>query len=127
MDSKSLSGKTFVLYFYPKDFTPGCTKEACEFRDEFEQFRELDIKVFGINRDSIPTHQKFKLKHQLPFELISDEKGKVVKQYNANIPFVGLTKRITYLIDKEGVIKAAYDDMFGAEKHIRKMIGSLQN
>jgi peroxiredoxin Q/BCP len=116
-----------ILYFYPKDFTPGCTKQACEFRDEFEQFKDLDIEVFGINRDSIPTHQKFKLKHELPFDLISDQDGNVIKKYGANIPFVNMTKRITYLIDNEGLIRAIYEDMFGAERHIREMLVSLEN
>ena len=116
-----------ILYFYPKDFTPGCTMEACEFRDEFQEFRNLDINVFGINKDSIPTHEKFKAKHKLPFELISDTMGEVVKRYDAVVPFIKATKRITYLIDKDQNIQAVYDNMFGAEKHIGKMIAALNN
>lgn len=114
-----------ILYFYPKDFTPNCTKEACSFRDGFEELRGLDIDVFGISRDSLKTHLKFKEKHRLPFELISDKDGKVCKQYDALIPVINVPKRITYLIDKDMTIRAAYSDMFGAEKHLRQMISEL--
>ena len=68
----SLTGGKLVLYFYPKDFTPGCTAEACGFRDEFSELRKSEIKVFGISTDSIESHERFKKEHQLPFDLLSD-------------------------------------------------------
>lgn len=115
-----------IVYFYPKDFTPGCTEEACSFRDNHQIFGGLDINVFGISRDSSASHKKFKEKHQLPFELLSDVSGAVCKKYDALIPIVNMPKRITYLIDKEGEIKASYSDMFGARNHIKQMIAQLK-
>ncbi|MCU0438203.1 MAG: peroxiredoxin [Raineya sp.] len=121
-----LKGKPCVIYFYPKDFTPGCTKEACEFRDQFATFRNLDIDVFGISRDNVETHIKFKDQHKLPFELLSDVDGKVCKAYEALIPIVGVPKRISYLLDKEHKIVAVYQDFFGAEDHIKEMLKKIQ-
>lgn len=114
-----------VIYFYPKDFTPGCTEEACSFRDGFSEFRNLDIKVFGISKDSINSHLRFKNKLNLPFELLSDVQGKVCKQYQALVPLIGIPKRITYLIDKDQRIKGVYSDMLGARKHLEAMISQL--
>ena len=83
---ESTSGKQFrlsknlpcIIYFYPKDSTPGCTEEACSFRDGFSELRGLDINVFGISRDSMSSHQKFKKEHQLPFDLLTDKSGDVL-------------------------------------------------
>ncbi|NVJ87290.1 MAG: peroxiredoxin [Algoriphagus sp.] len=122
---KDLAGKTFILYFYPKDFTPGCTAEACEFRDQFEAFRNLDVPVFGISRDNLDTHEKFKKAHRLPFELLADESGKVCKAYDALIPLVKMPKRITYLIDSEFKIAGVFQDMFESKKHIENMLKKL--
>ncbi len=126
IDSKvDLSGKAFILYFYPKDFTKGCSAEACEFRDQFEAFRELDIPVFGVSRDDIPTHEKFKEANRLPFELLSDKDGKVCKSYDALIPLIGVPKRVTYLIDKDHGIAAVFSDMFESKKHVETMVKQL--
>lgn len=124
---QDLSGKSFVLYFYPKDFTPGCTAEACEFRDQFEAFRDLDIPVFGVSRDSIETHEKFKKTHKLPFELLADESGKVCKAYDALIPLIKMPKRITYFIDSDMKIAGVFQDMFESKKHIEAMLKKLKN
>jgi len=111
-----------LIYFYPLDFTPGCTKEACSFRDNFEFFKSANIKVFGISTDSIEKHLKFKEKHNLPFELLSDNSGRVSKLYDAVIPFVGISKRVTYLLDAKHLVVGVYDNLFGYEKHIKEMI-----
>ncbi len=124
--NKDLKGEACILYFYPKDFTPGCTKEACSFRDNFEAFRSLDIQVFGISTDGVATHKKFIDKYQLPFILLSDVSGRVSKSYKAMIPVIGLPKRITYLLDKQHQIAAVYQDMFGAEKHIKEMVRAVK-
>ncbi|MEM9981600.1 MAG: peroxiredoxin, partial [Bacteroidota bacterium] len=124
--SKDLLNKPCIIYFYPKDFTSVCTKEACAFRDEFAAFREVDIAVYGISRDDIPTHQKFKEQHQLPFDLLSDKSGKVCKAYSALVPIIGLPKRITYLLNKDHRIAGVFQDMFSAEKHIKQMIEKVQ-
>ncbi|MFT6960752.1 MAG: peroxiredoxin Q/BCP [Flammeovirgaceae bacterium] len=124
--SKDLAGKPCIVYFYPKDFTPGCTKEACEFRDAFEEFRGLEIDIFGISRDSIESHDKFRAEHQLPFHLLSDKSGDVCKAYQSLIPFIGVPKRITYLLDKDHKIAAVNDSMFDAVGHIKNMIAKVK-
>ncbi|UZD24713.1 peroxiredoxin [Algoriphagus halophytocola] len=121
-----LKGKAFVLYIYPKDFTKVCTAEACEFRDQFEAFRDLDIPVFGISKDDIPTHEKFKKENKLPFDLLSDQGGKVCKAYDALIPLIKMPKRITYLIDKDHKIAAVFSDMFESKGHIQSMLKNLE-
>jgi thioredoxin-dependent peroxiredoxin len=118
-------GEPLIIYFYPLDFTPGCTKEACSFRDNFEIFREAKIKVIGISTDSVNKHLKFKEKHNLPFDLLSDKGGAVSKLYEALLPFVKISKRVTYLLDKEHYITGVFENLFGYEKHIQSMIGLL--
>ncbi|EPR67800.1 peroxiredoxin [Cyclobacterium qasimii] len=120
--SKDFFGKACVIYFYPKDFTGGCTAQACEFRDQFEEFRDLDIPVIGISRDDMETHLRFKKENKLPFELLSDTSGEVCKKYDALVPIIGIPKRITYLLDKGHVIKDEFQDMFNAKAHIKKML-----
>lgn len=124
--SKDLEGKVVILYFYPKDFTGVCTAEACEFRDQFEAFRALDIPVFGISRDDIATHEKFKKAHRLPFDLLSDEKGKVCKAYDALIPLIKMPKRITYLLDQDHKISGVFSDMFESKGHIESVLKKLK-
>jgi peroxiredoxin Q/BCP len=124
--SKNAWGKPCVIYFYPKDFTKVCTAEACDFRDQFEAFRELDIPVVGISRDNITTHRKFKNEHKLPFELLSDASGKVCKSYDALIPIVNMPKRVTYFIDGDQVIQGVYSDMFESKKHVDEMVKHLK-
>ncbi len=120
-------GEPLIIYFYPLDFTPGCTKEACSFRDNFEVFRQANIKVLGISTDSVAKHLKFKDKHNLPFELLSDKGGKVSKLYDALLPFVKISKRVTYLLDKEHKVAGVFENLFGYEKHIKEMIDLLAN
>lgn len=97
-------GNWVLVYFYPKDDTPGCTKEACAFRDGLPNFSKLGVKVFGISTDSQTSHQKFIQKYGLNFTLLSDEKNEVSKKYGSVIG----NKRISYLIDPEGMIKKVY-------------------
>ena len=124
--AKDLKGKAFVLYIYPKDFTKVCTAEAYEFRDQFEAFRNLEIPVFGLSKDDIETHNKFKKEHRLPFELLSDPTGKVCKSYDALVPLIKMPKRITYLIDKDHKIAAVFSDMFESKGHIDAMLKGLR-
>jgi peroxiredoxin Q/BCP len=124
--SKTFRNKPCILYFYPKDFTPGCTKEACEFRDQFSEFRGLSIDIVGISRDSVSTHLRFKETYRLPFELLADEKGEAASLYQANILFLPLTRRVTYLLDGNHRVAAVYEDMFGAQKHIEAMIEAVK-
>lgn len=130
----STSGENFklsdnvpcIIYFYPKDFTPGCTKEACTFRDGFSELKGFDIDVYGISRDTIPSHEKFKSKNNLQFDLLSDINGNVCKAFDALVPVVKIPKRVTYLIDEDMSIKAVYSDLFGFKKHLTQMISELK-
>ena len=115
--------KPCILYFYPKDFSVGCTNEACSFRDTFEVFHELNIKIIGISRDSMESHQKFKKTLNLPFDLLADDGGKVCALYKTQLPFVPLfTKRTTYLLDKNQTILAVYENIFSSKRHIKMMV-----
>ena len=108
---KSLKGKNVVLYFYPKDDTPGCTKEACAFRDSLPDFSKVKAAVIGVSKDSLESHRKFKTKYKLPFPLGSDTDGKVCKAYGVwkkksmyGREYMGI-ERSTFLIDKTGVVR----------------------
>ena len=94
--------KPIVLYFYPKDDTPGCTKEACSLRDDFDAFRKLNARVFGISYDTIDSHKKFIEKYHLPFELLSDHDKSIAKSYGAD-GFM-FANRMTFVVDKTGKI-----------------------
>lgn len=107
-------GKKVVLYFYPKDGTPGCTSEAIEFRDMVKDFAKEDIVILGVSKDTIQSHQKFKQKHELPFTLLSDPEGKVLDLYGVwkrkslyGRTFMG-TERTTFLIDETGTVQKVY-------------------
>ena len=125
--SQHMKGKACILYFYPKDFTPGCTKEACGFRDAFSFFRNMDIDILGISADTVSSHQKFKEKYDLPFELLADVNRKVAKSYQAILPLIGTVRRITYLLGKDHKIAAVYENLFGAEKHVQEMVETIKN
>lgn len=124
--SKDQAGKPCIIYFYPKDFTRGCTQEACEFRDAHEMFRDYDIDIYGVSRDTIASHNKFRKKHELPFHLLSDKSGKMIREWKAMLPIVGVPKRITYLLDKDHKIVVVFDNLFGADKHIKEMIAQVK-
>jgi peroxiredoxin Q/BCP len=111
------AGKWVILYFYPKDDTPGCTKEACSFRDGFSQFKRAGIEVIGVSVDSVKKHQKFVEKYSLPFTLLSDEDKKIVEAYGVwglkkfmGREYMG-TNRVSYLIDPTGKIAKVYESV----------------
>jgi thioredoxin-dependent peroxiredoxin len=114
-------GKWVLVYFYPKDNTPGCTTEACTIRDNFPHFKSLGITVFGISVDSVESHKKFEKKYGLPFTLLSDNEKKVVTMYGVwgKKKFIGHeymgTERKSFLIDPSGVIVKVYDKVKPAE------------
>ncbi len=120
-------GKKTVVYFYPKDFTPGCTTEACSFRDKYGHFAELNIPVIGISRDSVALHKKFKEHYNLPFELLSDPDGWVADKYEALIPIVKITKRVSYLINENKEVIGSYTNFFNAEQHIKTMLKATKS
>jgi peroxiredoxin Q/BCP len=113
--------RAIVLYFYPKDDTPGCTAEACSFRDQYEDFQELGAEVIGVSSDSEASHQKFTQKHRLPFPLLADEGGKVRKLYEVPRSLLGiLPGRVTFVIDKKGAIQYIFNSMQRATDHVAK-------
>jgi peroxiredoxin Q/BCP len=126
-DIKSVKGKhNLVIYFYPKNFTPGCTKEACSFRDSFEDFKELGAVVIGISADSKKSHERFAKKHQLPFTLLSDSKGVVKRKFGVKNNLLGLIPgRETFVVDKKGIIIFTFNSM-NAERHIKEALKVLK-
>ncbi len=108
--SQELKNGPIVLYFYPKDSTPGCTKQACSFRDLSEEFRLAGATIFGINTDSVESHRKFHEKNKLTFTLLADPDARVTKLYGARSLF-RLARRVTFLIDANGTIRKVYPDV----------------
>ena len=119
-------GQWLVLYFYPKDDTPGCTREACNFRDDIVQIRELNAEVFGISVDNAESHAKFAEKHGLPFALLSDADGDVAKEYGALMSLgpLKIAKRHSFIIDPEGKVAKVYRKV-NPDKHSEEIIADL--
>lgn len=126
-DSASVIGKkTVVLYFYPKDNTPGCTAQACSFRDQYEDFLDLGAEVIGISSDGLASHQKFTAQYKLPFLLLSDTDKKIRKLFGVPTAFFGLLPgRVTYVIDAKGVVQMVFNSML-AGQHIPKALEAIK-
>jgi peroxiredoxin Q/BCP len=125
-------GRMIVLYFYPKDATPGCTKEACSFRDHFDKFKKLGVEVLGVSIDHEKSHGSFAQKYELPFGLLADTEKRMVEAYGVwgeksmyGRKYVG-TQRVTYLIDKTGYIAAVFPKVKPAE-HAEEILAFIQN
>lgn len=127
-DSQNLVGhKPLVIYFYPKDNTPGCTAQACSFRDQYEDFKDLGAEVIGISSDSVDSHQKFTAHYKLPFVLLSDDDKKIRKLFGVPSYVFGLIPgRVTYVADKEGKITMIFDSI-KAGNHIPKALEAVKN
>ena len=127
---KDLRGRKVVLYFYPKDDTPGCTKEACSFRDAFSDFKKRGIEVLGVSTDSEASHQKFTAKYSLPFKLLADTDHAVADAYGVygEKKFMGRTymgvKRMTFLIDEKGKVKKVFEKV-KPEEHAQEVLDSF--
>ena len=127
---KSLKGRQVVLYFYPKDDTPGCTKEACSFRDAWAQFRKRKVAVLGVSVDAEKSHKKFAEKFSLPFTLVADPEKKIVRDYGVwgqksmyGRKYMG-THRVTYLIDEKGKIAAVWPKV-KPEGHAEEILDAI--
>jgi peroxiredoxin Q/BCP len=125
-------GKKVVLYFYPKDDTPGCTKEACAFRDNFEKFRKINVEVLGVSIDDEKKHKKFAEKYNLPFRLLADTEKKIVQDYGVwgekslyGKKYMG-TNRVTYLIDENGKIEQVFPKV-KPETHAEELLQALSS
>ena len=127
---KDFRGQKVVLYFYPKDDTPGCTKEACSFRDAFSKFKKQDIAVLGVSPDSEASHKKFAVKYKLPFTLLSDTDHTIVEAYGVwgEKSFIGRkymgTHRVTFLIGPDGRISKIWPEVKPVE-HAREVLAAL--
>ncbi len=129
---KDFLGKKVVLYFYPKDMTSGCTKEACDFRDHIKLFNNKDVVVLGLSPDSVQSHKKFQEKYGLPFDLLSDESKKVLEKYGVwkeksmyGKKYFGV-ERTTFIIDENGKIKKIFPKV-KVNGHIKEVLQALEN
>jgi peroxiredoxin Q/BCP len=119
VELKDLVGqKTIVLYFYPKDETAGCTAEACSFRDSYEDFKAAGAEVIGVSSDDAASHQSFKKHHRLPFTLLTDPHGVAAKAFGVKKTFGLIAGRVTFVIDRSGVIRHKFDSQVRVQKHV---------
>lgn len=130
--NKDLKGAVTVLYFYPKDDTPGCTKEACDFRDNFSRLKKSGVAVYGVSKDSLPSHEKFTKKYELPFQLISDSDGSICESFGVWVEksmygrkYMGI-ERATFLIDSNGVIQRIWRKV-SVTGHIDEVLSEIKN
>ena len=128
VDLKDFIGlKKLVIYFYPKDDTPGCTKEACSFSDQFEDFKAVNAEVFGISADDVSSHKKFAEKYRLSFRLLSDVNNEVRKLFGVPSDLFGLLPgRVTYVVNLEGKLIYQFNSQFNAKKHVSEALQKLQ-
>lgn len=118
--------KNVVLFFYPKDFSPGCTAQACHFRDQYEDFTDLGAEVVGVSDDTVESHKQFLDEYLLPFQLLSDEGGRVRKGYGSTKGFGFLPGRYTFIIDKDGVVRHIFTSEIDMKKHIDEALRILR-
>ncbi len=122
-NSTTLHGIKHVIFFYPKDESPGCTKEACSFRDAYQDFQQAGAEVVGISSDEVRAHQSFISNHNLPYTLLSDTDKKVRKQFGVPGSLFGLIPgRVTYIIDSKGIVQHIFNSQLNTEGHIKKAI-----
>lgn len=125
-DSHEIHEKPVVIYFYPKDFTPGCTTQACSFRDAYQDFKDLGAEVIGVSGDSASSHQNFQQKYKLPFILLSDADRKLRRLFGVPTALLGLLPgRVTYVFDAKGYCIYIFDSM-SAKNHIEKALEAIQ-
>lgn len=116
-------GKSIVvLYFYPRDYSPGCTAEACAFRDSYEVFSDAGAEVIGISSDSVRSHERFAERHRLPFVLASDVGGRTQRRYSVPTRLGLLPGRVTFVIDRQGVVRHAFSSMTNISAHVDRAL-----
>lgn len=124
--SEYFGKKNIVLYFYPKDESVGCTKEACSFRDSYEELTSLGAEVLGVSGQSVESHKSFATHYGLPFILLSDEDNKVRKLYGVPSTMGIIPGRVTYIIDKKGVVRSIFSSQTQATKHVQEATDTLK-
>ncbi|OGQ07036.1 MAG: peroxiredoxin [Deltaproteobacteria bacterium RIFCSPLOWO2_12_FULL_40_28] len=118
--------KALVIYFYPKDETPGCTKQACSFRDHYEDFQNEGVEILGISSDSVSSHQNFASHHKLPFPILADVEGGVRKLFGVPKTMGLLPGRVTYVVDKNGVVRHIFSSQLNVTKHIQEALKAIK-
>jgi thioredoxin-dependent peroxiredoxin len=124
----SYRGRWVVVYFYPADDTPGCTKESCSFRDAYQDFTDAGAEVIGVSGDSVASHKKFAEKHRLPFRLLADEGDVVRKRYGAmgRAGVLGMKGRITYVVDPEGTVQKVFNSQLQFNRHQKEALATIR-
>ena len=125
--SDLIGKKSLVIYFYPKDDTPGCTAESCAFRDSYEVFTDAGAEVIGISADSPQSHQQFAQKYNLPFTLLSDSDNRVRKLFGVPSTLFVLPGRVTYIIDKAGIVRHIFDSMLDFKAHVTESLNTIKS
>ncbi|TRU69542.1 MAG: peroxiredoxin [Microcystis viridis Mv_BB_P_19951000_S69] len=125
--SDLIGKKSLVIYFYPKDDTPGCTAESCAFRDSYEVFTDAGAEVIGISADSPQSHQQFAQKYNLPFTLLSDSDNRVRKLFGVPATLFVIPGRVTYIIDKEGIVRHIFDSMLDFKAHVTESLNTIKS
>lgn len=123
-----LGKKNLVIYFYPKDDSPGCTKQACSFRDQFEVFKDADAMIIGISEQSVDSHLEFAKKYRLNYTLLSDKNNVVRKKFGVPSSFLGvLPGRVTYVVNKKGEVVYLFNSQLNATKHVEESLRIIKN
>tara|TARA_B100001250_G_C19763612_1_gene773643 strand:+ start:374 stop:847 length:474 start_codon:yes stop_codon:yes gene_type:complete len=123
---EDINGKWTVIFFYPKDESPGCTLQSCSFRDKYEEFNNLGVQIFGVSSDSVSSHKKFKKKHNLQYSLLSDKGGMLAKSLKLKKNLGFLPARVTLIINPEGIIIYAHTSQLGVTGHVRKALNEIK-
>ncbi|MEB3104610.1 MAG: peroxiredoxin [Cyanobacteriota bacterium] len=124
--SDQLGGKALVLFFYPKDDTPGCTMEACAFRDSYSDLQAMGAEVWGVSGDDAASHQRFASRHNLPYPLLVDQGNQLRKAFGVPSVLGLLPGRVTYVIDGQGVVRHVFNNLLDGPAHRREAIEALQ-
>ena len=123
---EEINGKWSVIFFYPKDESPGCTLQSCSFRDKYEEFNNLGIQIFGVSSDSVSSHKKFKEKHNLQYSLLSDKRGILAESLKLKKNLGFLPARVTLIVNPEGIIIYAHTSQLGVTGHVRKALKEIK-
>ena len=123
---QDISGKWNVIFFYPKDDSPGCTIQSCSFRDKYEEFNNLGVQIFGVSADSVSSHKRFKEKYNLQYSLWSDKSGKLTKSLMLKKSLGILSARVTLIVNPQGMITYVHTSQLGVTGHVRKALKEIK-
>ena len=123
---EDINGKWSVIFFYPKDESPGCTLQSCSFRDKYEEFNNLGVQIFGVSSDSVSSHKKFKKKHNLQYSLLSDKGGILAERLKLKKNLGFLPARVTLIVDPKGIIIYVHTSQLGVTGHVRKALKEIK-